>query len=295
MMKFIWICATGYLYFLACLILILIAICSHLAKNKKTLILVPCLLIIASFLIICSATPRSLFFYIIWAFAYFFMLLSLYLQSIQKLKNKITAFCILISLAAFVVEVPFFIFPSLPNCKYESTFVIGDSISAGIQGLEEKTWPSILKNRHNINMENLAQSGATVESALSQAKLINETRCLVILEIGGNDLFYPTDISDYEKYLRKLLISVCQNDNCVVMLELPLLPWELKYGRAQRKLAQEFNVRLIPKRFLVKIFSTNGATVDLAHLSQHGQEVMANAMWEFFGDSINTNHNQDAN
>ena len=59
------------------------------------------------------------------------------------------------------------------------------------------------------------------------------------------------------------------------MLEVPVLPWHIEYGRILRKVANEFDVILVPKKFLAGIFSAKDATLDLAHLSPKGHELMA--------------------
>jgi acyl-CoA thioesterase-1 len=67
--------------------------------------------------------------------------------------------------------------------------------------------------------------------------------------------------------------------NPVVMFELPLFPFRNSFGRTQRMLADKHNVILIPKTYLTKVFGLEGATVDGLHLSQTGNDALANLVF----------------
>ena len=64
------------------------------------------------------------------------------------------------------------------------------------------------------------------------------------------------------------------------MIELPLPPFYNRYGMVQRALAKSYGVTLIPKRYLAKIISTPGATVDGLHLSNTGHALFARSLSE---------------
>jgi acyl-CoA thioesterase-1 len=70
------------------------------------------------------------------------------------------------------------------------------------------------------------------------------------------------------------------------MLELPLRPQDIRYGRIQRQLAEKYEVVLVPKHFFARLFATKGATVDLVHLSQAGHQLMAERVWNLLKDSL---------
>jgi acyl-CoA thioesterase-1 len=63
-------------------------------------------------------------------------------------------------------------------------------------------------------------------------------------------------------------------ERLVVMLELPLVPFSVGYGRAQRRLAAEHGVFLIPKRIFAAVLAAPGATADGLHLSESGTRLM---------------------
>jgi lysophospholipase L1-like esterase len=105
----------------------------------------------------------------------------------------------------------------------------------------------------------------------------------VFLEIGGNDLFAPTPPAQFRGDLAELLNKVVRPNRTVIMLELPLFPWDARYGRIQRELARSFSVVLIPKRFFVGILRDKGSTLDLAHLSAQGHQKMADDVADLLG------------
>jgi lysophospholipase L1-like esterase len=59
------------------------------------------------------------------------------------------------------------------------------------------------------------------------------------------------------------------------MFELPLLPNVIQYGQIQRRLAANYGVWLIPKRYFVGVISGANATSDGLHLSETGTRRMA--------------------
>jgi lysophospholipase L1-like esterase len=169
--------------------------------------------------------------------------------------------------------------------RAEPLYVIGDSVSAGIGGPHEQTWPALLAENYGIEVVNLAQSGATAASACRQAERIGDGPGLVLREIGGNDLFAPTPTAPFEMDLTALLKQVVGWDRPAVMLELPVFPRQMRYGRIQRQAAASFGVTLVPKRFLADVLQPDGSALDLAHLSTLGHQRMADAVAHLLGFS----------
>jgi len=122
--------------------------------------------------------------------------------------------------------------------------------------------------------------GAQTGTALSNAKRIDDSAGLVILEIGGNDLLYGSP--DFAANLERLLQEACKGDRRVVMVELPLPPFFITYGATQRRLARKYGVTLIPKRILAGVVTSEGATTDSLHLSNRGHELLADAFSKVF-------------
>ena len=156
----------------------------------------------------------------------------------------------------------------------QPVFVVGDSISAGIDS-KERTWPEVLGDRSNLKVTNLAQAGASVSAALKQAERIGKTNAVVFVEIGGNDLLGGTDIHTFHKQLEQLLGRVCARGNRVIMFELPLFPFRNSFGAEQRSLARKYDVTLLPKWYLTRVFAMEDGTLDGLHLSQAGHDALA--------------------
>ena len=287
-MKLIWFCAAGYSFFFGVSFLIFAIILSTSRRKVLRDIIVYILVIVGIFSIFLSATPLALWFYIIWTIAIVSWLFPLIRGRcrISKLSTFLTIFAAFLSIAAVVAELRFQLKPPLPEGKFEKLYVIGDSVSAGIGGLNEQTWPKIFHKKYGINVIDLFESGATIASAMRQANQVDSENVIIFLEIGGNDLFGPTPYTIFEKDLKMLLETICSSKRTVVMLELPLQPWQIQYGMIQRRVARQFGIVLIPKRFFVSVLSPKGTTVDLAHLSPAGHKLMAEKVWCLLKDSL---------
>jgi len=170
--------------------------------------------------------------------------------------------------------------PRLPIGNESRFYLIGDSISAGIGDKKVVCWPQLVEKQHPIQIVDLSRPGATIESSLPRAAQIDADHNLVLLEIGGNDVIGETPPAEFEKSLDALLRTVCHTGRIVVMLEIPLPPFGNSYGLVQRRLARRFGVILIPRRFFADILTGNQTTVDDLHLSQQGQERMADMLWK---------------
>lgn len=288
MMKFIWFCAAGYSFFIGAGLLTSGILFSIFYKKLWSNLIVYIFTIIGIFLIFLSATPLPWWFYIIWIIAILGCLCSITLRTYSTLKLpvflRITA--ISLSMTAMLAELPFQLKPFIPKQKFEKLYVIGDSVSAGISGKEEQTWPEIISKKYKVDVINLSESGATVASAVRQAARVDCENAIVLLEIGGNDLFAPTPPDSFEQDLKRILKTVSSSKRTVIMLELPLQPWHIRYGRIQRRLAKQFGIILIPKRFFVSILAAKGAALDLAHLSPSGHNLMAEKIWSLVGSSL---------
>ena len=187
-----------------------------------------------------------------------------------------TAFAVY-SLILCAVELPYHFTKNISVSHNQTIYVIGDSISAGIDD-KEKTWPDVLGDLSQLKVVNLARAGATVEIATYQTKRITVSNTLVLVEIGGNDLLGSTDRRTFYRQLDQLLEELKGKDSRIVMFELPLLPFWNSYGSDQRMLAKKYGAVLIPKKYLVNAFAGKGNTIDGLHLSQKGHDELAKAL-----------------
>jgi acyl-CoA thioesterase-1 len=123
-------------------------------------------------------------------------------------------------------------------------------------------------------------AAASAFEALSAAPEEALRADVVIIEIGGNDMLaYGKTAAEFEADLAKLLDLASSEGSRIVMLELPLPPTYNGFGRVQRRLAAEYGAILVPKRRFAAVFAAPGATVDGLHLSQRGQNMMAEMIW----------------
>jgi acyl-CoA thioesterase-1 len=178
--------------------------------------------------------------------------------------------------------------PHLDNdARYDRLAVIGDSISAGLIGNGEDTWPKQFRKRYLDSVVDLSAPGATARSALRQAQSLNgrsdDRSTVVLIEIGGNDYFELVSPSDFANDLDRLLTELSRPNRQLVMLELPLPPFYNAYGRVQRELAAKHRVPLISKREFARVVFAPNATRDTVHLSETGHGLFADMVWNHVG------------
>ena len=287
---FLWFCAAGKAFFFGVELLVFAILFSAFHKKAWSNLVIYLLTTTSVFLIVLSATPLALWFYALWTIAVLIFLFFVAVRTPRTL--KFLGYCRIVGLCfcviALLIESPFHLNPAMPTGKFERLYIIGDSISAGIGGREEQTWPRILRRKYSVDVVDLSVPGATVTSAIDQAVHVDSQNSIVLLEIGGNDFFAPTPHEVFEQNLRQILEKTSDLKRVVIMLELPLQPWHIHYGKIQRKLAKQFDATLIPKDFLASILAQEGATVDLAHLSSDGHELMAEKTWSLLGQCLLT-------
>jgi acyl-CoA thioesterase-1 len=196
-------------------------------------------------------------------------------------------------IAAAAWELSYRMSPSLEEGKpYQTLVVIGDSVSAGLNGRGEPTWPNQFRERYFGSVFDLSAPGATARLALRQAKVLNERlpkrEAVVLIEIGGNDFFELIPPAEFERDLENLLDALERPNRQLVMLELPLPPFYNAYGRIQRKLAVQHGVPLISKREFGQVIFAKDATLDSVHLSPTGHRLFADMVWQHVGTLLHT-------
>lgn len=164
----------------------------------------------------------------------------------------------------------------------QSLAVIADSITAGLND-GEVTWPQLFAERTGIAVRDASQPGATFKSAISQADAMSDDQTPLILEIGGNDLLGGLSLADFTRDCEQLCRKVCTPGRIIWMCELPLPPGKSQYGVAQRRIARKYDIQLIPKRTMMQLLTTAGATVDSIHLSPAGQNLFCELIQDATG------------
>ena len=192
-------------------------------------------------------------------------------------------------LAAAVWEISYRLPPrfEVREKRWSALAVVGDSISAGLLGPNEATWPKQFRNRYRVDVIDLSREGATARSALGQAQELNEkypdVDAVVIVEIGGNDYFESVPPDVFSNDLDHLLTHLERRSRQVVLLELPLPPLYNAYGRAQRRQAGKHAIPMISKREFASVVFASDATLDTVHLSRSGHARFADMIWRRVG------------
>jgi acyl-CoA thioesterase-1 len=229
--------------------------------------------------VVFSATPLSIWLYCLWFGLCVAAARVVFSDKLSFQKKMLAAFAVLIcSLAMFLIELPYHLSPTIKVSPNHTIYVIGDSISAGIS-TKEQAWPDVLTDISHFKVINLAKPAATVQTAMDQIEGVVGTNSLVLVEIGGNDLLGNTDSKTFYVQLDQLLGKLTAGKNQVAMFELPLLPFCNGYGQAQRNLTKKYKVKLIPKHYMTDVFGLKGGTLDGLHLSQKGNDAMANSIY----------------
>ena len=159
-------------------------------------------------------------------------------------------------------------------------FVVGDSLSAGINDNTDIPWPNCLDEMLAVKVTNHARAGATCRSAVGQLEEISG-ECVVIVEIGGNDLLSGRTSKEFHDDLDALLTVAKSPTRRLIMFELPLPPLFNGYDYAQRELAIKHEVALIPRHLLAGVLFSENATLDSIHLSNEGHVRLAERIAHF--------------
>jgi lysophospholipase L1-like esterase len=274
--------ASGNVLFTGVALLVAAVIWSSLSIQRpsirrRTLLFYPAVVLIAA-----SATPLPYWLYGVWfavGTTWIVLVRRANAAGFRRLVRVAAVSTISICGAAVLWEVRTMFPPTLPVSKNATAYVVGDSVSAGMNDAPEDTWPAVMKRRCSLPVVNLSQAGGTARSALRQADQIDEGRAVVIIEIGGNDLLSGVTSEQFGSDLRRLLQEVCRPERRVLLMELPLPPFCNEYGRVQRELAAEFGCQMISKRTFVAVLAAPDGTVDSVHLSPKGHSLMADRMW----------------
>ncbi len=281
--------ANGNVFFIGLIIGVVACLLLMRLKDRRSPV-ITAFAITGGILVVLSANPIPIVAYAIWLTALIATIAGANMKREKALKLRYGLIAALTGSAIMLClfDLPYRGTPSIPVSVGQTIYVIGDSISAGCGG-DIKNWPEVLADKHGVPVVNLARPGATVQRALKQVAGIQEENAVVILQIGGNDLLGRTSAGAFAEGLEKLLAMVNKDGRRLVMFELPLLPFSNRFGEAQRRLAKQYDVILLPKRYMTSVFGAPGATLDGLHLSQAGHELMAENIWDLItrgGDEL---------
>jgi acyl-CoA thioesterase I len=245
------------------------------------------LVIGGAIVIFLSATPLSNWLYLVWMLVIVTWLVIEHLWPRLDRRRTIVRYCAL-ALCAWIgtSELLRARIPEIPAWQYSRLYLVGDSISAGVDTPGITTWPVLLRQSHGIELVDLSRAGATTGSARKLIDSVEFKDGLVLLEIGGNDLFWSPPAEMFRSDLEAIIRKVSGAGRTVIMFELPLHPMQNYMGRIQRELAERYEVTLIPKRVLTRVLSIPNGSLDGLHLSASGHQYMADMIWDLVSPAM---------
>lgn len=267
--------ANGSVYFVGLVMVLMCELLLMRYRNRIARTFLSVMIFLGVILIILSATPLAGWVYLAWGIPAAIGFVLFRRESVST-KQKFISIAAMITATIFLcaIEIPYHSPPKLIVPPKTTIYVLGDSISAGV-GLNTRCWPTVLGETTEFNVINLAQAGAKVKNAIAQADQITVPNSLVIVEIGGNDMLSGTESSLFRSRLDLLISSLHKNGHQVLILELPLFPFQNTYGEAQRSIAKKYQSSLLPKRYFTRVLGIQKGTLDGLHLSQKGHDEMA--------------------
>jgi acyl-CoA thioesterase-1 len=268
--------------------IVALAVClMYVLPNRWMLAGCDILMVVGMLLVGLSSTPVPAGLLPVWCVATAAAVIVLHFRSISpRTRAVFAAPPVALCLLAAGIELPHHFTPSAPAGSFTRLYVLGDSITAGIGQEDGPRWPSIVQHDTGVNVVDLAISGARVNDMSRVAARSKLSDGLVLIEIGGNDVFRRASVEEFERDLDDLLSRVDGSGRSIVMLELPLVPFHAEIGRIQRRVAKKHGVTLIPKRYFASVFAGADATIDGLHLSTHGHQHMARVVEELLGKSL---------
>jgi len=283
--------ASGGAFFSGLLLLIAATAVIIRVQNSRLRLLARIIAVVGVIFVVLSATPRSWWFYSISGSLFLVWLVVGIPRAAQAATRRHTMLgtaVILSSLVGIGLEIPFHLPPNPGGQSFSKFYLIGDSISAGMLGPEENTWPKQFQKKYQVEVVDLSQEGETAKSALKKTAAVTDDEALILLEIGGNDILGSTNVAEFEANLNQLLSQLTGERRTLLMMELPLPPFYNRFGQIQRRLAHRYGVRLIPKRYFIDVLGGTDATLDGLHLSERGHGVMAATVWSLLQGSLNS-------
>ncbi len=156
--------------------------------------------------------------------------------------------------------------------------VIGDSLAAGLGASDHPTWPERVAARRRAPLVDLSVPGQTAGAARARLRAVPD-KAVVIVELGGNDLFQGRDVADYGRDLDAVLAwARGAPGRTVLLVELPVPPLHGAWVAAQRDAAARHGATIVPRRVLASVLCDAQQRSDGVHLSPAGHAALAEAL-----------------
>jgi len=180
--------------------------------------------------------------------------------------------------------------PTAPGRSSHVIVAVGDSLTSGPGLRQEETYPALLQKRiagerRDYRVVNAGVTGDTSSEALLRfdAALVPGTD-IVILAIGGNDGLRKVPVATVEHNISTMIERAKARGIDVLLCQMeapPLggLSYTLEFHRIFTRLADRYNVPLVPF-FLLGILGNNELDLnDTLHPNAASHKVIADAIW----------------
>jgi len=180
--------------------------------------------------------------------------------------------------------------PTSPGQTIPVIVAFGDSLTSGPGLRPEETYPALLQRRlaregHEHRVVNAGVSGDTTSEALVRfdAALVPDTKIL-ILAIVGNDGLRRVPVATVERNIGTMIERAQARDIDVLLCQMEAPPlggftYTIEFHRLYTRLAERYNVPLVPF-FLMGIIGNDGFDLDdTLHPNAAGHRVIADSIW----------------
>lgn len=180
-----------------------------------------------------------------------------------------------------------------PTAPRESSAVIvafGDSLTSGPGLRPEQTYPALLQEKilsegRNYTVVNAGVSGDTSSEALDRfdRALVPGTK-IVILAIGANDGLRGVPVVTVERNVATMIERAQARGITVLLCQMDAPPiggltYTIEFHRVYTRLAERYNVKLVPFFLLGILGNENLELDDSFHPNAAGHRVIADAIW----------------
>jgi len=166
----------------------------------------------------------------------------------------------------------------------ETIVCLGDSITAGygatVVGKDDKSksWPAFLQNKVNIPVINAGVSGDTTAQGLARVKrdVLSKNPRIVIIGLGGNDLFQRIPLVTTKNNLQKIIDMVNDGNRKIYLVDSfpDVNEYNEQYHIMYNTLASSNNIELIVDEF-DGVNGIRNYMSDELHPNAKGYEIMA--------------------
>jgi acyl-CoA thioesterase I len=180
--------------------------------------------------------------------------------------------------------------PTAPGQDAAVIVAFGDSLTSGPGLREEQTYPALLQQRiaserREYLVVNAGVSGDTSSEALDRfdRAIVPGTKIL-ILAIGANDGLRGVPVATVERNIATMIERAQSRGIAVLLCQMEAPPlgglnYTIEFHRVYTRLAERYNVRLVP--FFLAGLIGNGAfdLDDTLHPNAAGHRAIADTIW----------------